>query len=739
VSGTSKRREILQHLADTHVGRAVVYHGLRWGWVVAVGVLGVAAFPGSSPDQLPTFALDEIPRRDVIAPFDFPVLKTEAELAAEAEARAASVRPIFEYRPQAYDSALTRVERVFRVLDDAAPGGPDSLEAAAALLGITLTRSEASYVRSLGRRNGLQAAVGRHLGATLHSGVAGAGLLSSEPAREVVLRRDRTERIVPRDSLLSYEAYLARAALTNPDPRSLVAGGLYGKILQAVFRPTIVYNRAETEERRAELRHSVSSVKRMVREGERIVPAQEPVTRETLERLEALRAEWESRSGRGMIAAVARRGIGPWLRFALPLAVFWALLQLYRRETYSDLRQMTLFGLLFAAVVSGGAVVARYVPGHPELVALPLLAMLVTALFNGRLSTIASMVGAVAVGTQPVFRSTSALFLMLIPAVAAALSMRIVRRRSQVYFSVLVVAATFVVVALAVGLTERWSLAEIGQSALWGAVNVVISSALVMMVLPLAEWGTGITTDLSLLELSDPSHPLLRRLATEAPGTYAHSIAMANLCEPASTAIGANGLLARVGCYFHDVGKLANPQYFVENQSRGVNPHDRMKPQKSAQIIRDHVEQGLTLAAKHRLPAVVRAFIPEHHGTMPITYFLVRAQERATGEAINPADYRYPGPLPRSAETAVAMLADAVEAAVRVLDDPTPERVRDAVAHIVRQRIEQGQLREAPLTLADLDRVQSEFVGVLTGVHHNRIDYPAASGGITARWSSRAS
>ncbi len=738
MSATDKRREILQHLSDTRIGREAVYHGLRWGWVVAVAVLGVLAFPGASPDRLPTFQVNQVPRQDIIAPFDFPVRKTQLELDVEAATRAAGLRPIFEYRPQAYDSTLRLVERLFRALEEAAPGGVDSVVVAASDLGLALTTPEATYLVNPGRRNGLQAGVGRHLGATLRRGVAGAGLLSSEQAQEVTLRREGTESNVLRDSLLSYEDYLARAATTNPDARSAVARGAYAKILQAVFRPTIVYNRAETEQLRTELRRGVSPVKYTVREGDRVVAAREPVTEEVLSRLDALRAEWDARSGRGMVATLARRGLGPWLRFALPLAVFWALLQLYRRETYGDLRQMVLFGVLFAIIVGGAAAVARYFPARPELVPLPLLAMLVTALFNGRLSTIAAMVGAVAVATQPVFGTTPALFLMLIPAVAAALSMRIVRRRSQVYFSVLVVAAAFVVAALAVGLSERWTLTEIGQSGIWGTVNVVFSSALVMMALPLAEWATGITTDLSLLELSDPSHPLLRRLATEAPGTYAHSVAMANLCEPASTAIGANGLLARVGCYYHDVGKLANPLYFVENQTRGVNPHDRMKPQKSAQIIRDHVDHGLALTAKHRLPAVVRSFIPEHHGTMPITYFLVRAQERGSDQ-INPADYRYPGPLPRSAETAVAMLADAVEAAVRVLDDPTPEKVRTAVDHIVQQRIEQGQLREAPLTLADLDRVKREFLGVLTGVHHNRIDYPAAGGGISSRWASRAS
>jgi hypothetical protein len=229
---------------------------------------------------------------------------------------------------------------------------------------------------------------------------------------------------------------------------------------------------------------------------------------------------------------------------------------------------------------------------------------------------------------------------------------------------------------------------------------------------------------------------LLRRLATEAPGTYAHSIAMANLCEAACNAIGAGGLLARVGCYYHDIGKLRRPQFFVENQGHGSNPHDKLKPEVSAGIIRAHVKEGIALAEEHRLPEVVKAFIPEHHGTQEISYFLARARARGALDAADAEVFRYPGPRPRSVETAVALLADGVEAALRVLDDPTPQQVRDAIEHLIEQRIRARQLAEAPLTLAQMDRVREEFVRVLGSMHHNRVDYPVATGGITAEWNA---
>jgi putative nucleotidyltransferase with HDIG domain len=255
-----------------------------------------------------------------------------------------------------------------------------------------------------------------------------------------------------------------------------------------------------------------------------------------------------------------------------------------------------------------------------------------------------------------------------------------------------------------------------------------------MFLLPLAEKITGVTTDLTLLEYSDLNRPLLRRLSLEAPGTYNHTISMANMVEVACTAIGANGLLARVGTYYHDIGKLRKPQYFVENQL-GRNPHDKLKPSTSAAIIRNHVREGLELAEESHLPRAIARFIPEHHGTAQIAYFLEKAKER-DGNGVNPAEFVYPGPIPQSAETAVCMLADGVEASARVLQDPTPEKIRELIDHIVRQRIEQGQLRDAPLTLKQLDIIKEQFARVLIGQYHNRTDYPAASGGITSEFAS---
>lgn len=225
------------------------------------------------------------------------------------------------------------------------------------------------------------------------------------------------------------------------------------------------------------------------------------------------------------------------------------------------------------------------------------------------------------------------------------------------------------------------------------------------------------------LAWADLNRPLLRRLSLEAPGTYAHTMVIASLCEAACNAIGADGLLARVGAYYHDIGKLRKPTHFVENQARGRNPHDKLKPATSAGIIRGHVRDGLDMARDHGVPARIRAFIAEHHGTLPIAVFLEKARERDA--SVSAAEYSYQGPIPQSAETAVLMLADGVEAKVRALPDPSPAAIGEAVDAIFARRLEEGQLAQAPLTLRQLGVIRTQFVRILSAMHHARIEYPS--------------
>jgi putative nucleotidyltransferase with HDIG domain len=233
-----------------------------------------------------------------------------------------------------------------------------------------------------------------------------------------------------------------------------------------------------------------------------------------------------------------------------------------------------------------------------------------------------------------------------------------------------------------------------------------------------------VITAMKLIELSNPNQPLLRKLLVEAPGTYHHSIMVGNLAEAATEAVGGNSLLARVGAYYHDIGKTKRPYFFVDNQFGAENPPDRLSPALSALIIASHVKDGLELAHEHKLPEAISQFIREHHGTTVIRYFYRKAVEMDTGDGVDETDFRYDGPKPQTKETAIVMLADASEATTRTLKNPTPQTIEQVVRRLIKERLEDGQLDEANLTLKDLDVIAQTFTRVLTGVFHQRIEYP---------------
>lgn len=714
------------------------YHGARVGLLIATAALTYLLFPAAPAVQTPIWEVGSVAASDVIAPFGFLVPKSPEELTRERDELARSVKPVLVYRPAALDSSLAQLRQVMDSVAGAAEPRrgrtrPDSLAvmAAARRQGLDLSPAEASYLGFPVRRRAMSEAVARVFRRWLSAGVAASGSMD-DMRGEVIVRRGDTERNVLSDSVLTFGSLLARARLVQPDRNSSVADGLYLKLLSTLFRPTLRVDRQAMEARRQALRASVDTTKYRVRVGEKIIGRAEVVGRAEYDKLRALHQATQLRRGGQRQAG---RVAGAVAYDALVLAIFGIALVLFRPALYRSFRSLTLLALLFLTVLASAAAAALAPNVRPELIPVAFAAIILSVLFDPRISMIAAMILAVLAGGQSVYRGTNALFLNLLAGAAAALSVRVIRRRDQAYYSILVVGAAYVSGAVAIGLTLGWGAGEMARSSMWGVLNAVVSVSLGMLLLPLAERLAHVTTDLTLLEYSDLNRPLLKRLSMEAPGTYQHTMAVAVLAEAACDAIGANGLLARVGTYYHDIGKLKKPQYFVENQTGAGNPHDKLKPLTSAGIIRNHVREGMELADEYRLPPVIKAFIAEHHGTGSIAYFLDKARER-DGEVTNPSDFGYPGPVPQTAETAVCMLADGVDASVRVLQDPTPERIRDVVDHIVRQRMEQGQLRHAPLTLRQLETVRAEFARVLIGRYHRRIDYPAATGGVTAEFSA---
>ena len=315
----------------------------------------------------------------------------------------------------------------------------------------------------------------------------------------------------------------------------------------------------------------------------------------------------------------------------------------------------------------------------------------------------------------------------VVSGVVAAYSLQGAEKRMDLVKAGLIIAAANLIAITAVFLWQRVCISAYPSSLFWAAFNGIACGMLVLGVLPPLEQALNAATTFRLIELSDLNAPILKKLFTAAPGTYSHAIMVANLAEAACQDIGANSLLARVGAYYHDIGKIENPGYFVENQDN-FNPHDDMAPRLSATVIRSHVKMGTEKARQLRLPVEVVDIIGEHHGNSIITWFYSKALEQEGGDSrkgtVNAEDFCYPGSPPRSRESAVVMLADMAEAAVRSLEKPNAVKIEKFIRELIEKKLEHDQLSQSELTFSDIEKIKNTFVRVLVGHYHSRIEYP---------------
>ncbi len=410
------------------------------------------------------------------------------------------------------------------------------------------------------------------------------------------------------------------------------------------------------------------------------------------------------------------------------LVLFFAVsmyLMQYDRVTLESMPRLLLLCIVCVLQVSISLLVSKASPYlMPVAMSTILLAILMSkkdAMFvGGTMGIVVSMLSS----ADGLF-SMEAFCIILSAFASAPLAVYILRRRQMRAGALLAGCAAGVVnalVTLAVGFISSMNLNTALVNALWALAGGAISGVLSIGLQSLLESVFNLATTAKLIELSNPNQPLLRRLLLEAPGTYHHSIIVANLAEAAATAVGANGLLARVGAYYHDIGKLKRPMYFKENQM-GDNPHDRTDPRVSAAILTAHPRDGAQMALKARVPMPIIDIIRQHHGDSLVLYFYDKAV-KLYGNDVDADAFRYEGPRPRTREAAAVMLADTIEAATRAQANPTPEKMEQLIRKLVRAKMDDGQLSDCPLTFSDLDKICATFCTVLTGVFHERIEYP---------------
>lgn len=524
--------------------------------------------------------------------------------------------------------------------------------------------------------------------------------------------------LIMREEIRAEHVAEAKRRVQNLTSRSLTER--QQELVVALTQQMIVANSqldaAETLARQAAAQAAVEPVRWNIQVGESILREGEIVTPLAYEKLQVS----------GLIdAGVTWQEITGVLLFNAIIVALVALFVIKSEPSFLWRPRREL--LLLSALLSVGLFARIFVPGHtllPYLFPAAAAAMVVAAFMNVPLAIVVALVSAVMVG----YNANGSLELMvyvLAGSMVGALSLAHVEQLGTFVRATLYVALTHIAVVLAFRLaSQEYDAVGLAQLLGVGALNAVVSAILAFVAYTFTGKLFGITTPLQLLELARPTHPLFRQLLIKAPGTYHHSIVISNMAERAAEAIGADALLARVGSYYHDIGKTSRPYFFTENQTDGENPHDKMDPKSSAEIIISHTIEGLELADKFKLPEKVRAFIPEHHGTTLVTYFYRRATQQQDDRGVEEGDYRYPGPKPQSRETAIVMLADGIEAWSRANRPSTQAEMERVIRQVMNDRLVSGQLDECDLTLKDLDRIRESFVSVLQGIYHPRIQYP---------------
>jgi hypothetical protein len=546
--------------------------------------------------------------------------------------------------------------------------------------------------------------------------------LRSEAARVL----DVTERLELRDTEVAQAQQRLSAQMAGG--LSELERGLASELIAPLLVPNSSFSATLTEQERARQAAAVPPVVENIVQGEVIVRFGTKVTEVDLVRLRALgldarRADIASLGGWLLLAGLMVSLLIAWLRLFRP--AYW-----HRNNVVLLLWLLIMFATVTLQVTAGR-------PALPFILPIAVVGVLVTVLLDAEIAILVTAIVAViagAVNGPSLELGSYAMFGGLAGILA-------IRRGDRLQSFIQAGAAIFVVQAVVV---TAFSL--LGERDLTGVVQLIGAAALSAGGAAVAAVGSfavlgnvfGLLTVFQLLELANPSQPLLRRLLVETPGTYHHSLMVGNLAERAAESIGADPLITRVAAYYHDVGKLANPAAFIENQSGGENVHDELEPEESAQILKQHVADGIDVAYRSKLPKALIAFIPQHHGTAIMSFFHAKAREaaaapfgglateegRRAADAVDARRYRHAGPKPQSREAALLMLADGVEASVRSLASRDEPAIRSMVARIILERLEDGQFDECDLTLRDINRVQEAFVSQLLGMYHQRVAYP---------------
>jgi cyclic-di-AMP phosphodiesterase PgpH len=492
-------------------------------------------------------------------------------------------------------------------------------------------------------------------------------------------------------------------------------------VLENMLVQNIKFDKETTDKEKENMFANISASRGLIQAGERIVSRGEVISPEKYQVIESLRIDYEASLGTSYkFAGIV---LGQIILLAISMISLFLFLYFFRKEIFAQAKYIVMLLLLIVSAVYATVLVVRFSPDYVYLIPICLIPIVIGVFTDSRLALFSHLITIIITGFL-VPNSYEFVFLQLFAGIVTILSTVRLERRSQFFLTSMVLFLTYSVIYLGMTLIREGSLQNLNFHYFGLFAGSAILTLFSYPLIFIFERIFGLITNVTLLELSNTNNKLLRELALKAPGTFQHSLQMANLAEEAIYEIGGNPLLVRTGAMYHDIGKITDPMYFVENQTTGLNPHDDLTTEESAGIIVDHVIKGVERAKKYKLPEQIIDFIRTHHGTRQAEYFYKLAKKENPDGEVDAKDYSYPGPEPFSKETAVLMMADAVEAASRSLSKPDEDAIDRLVESLINNQIENHQFDNADITFRDIRKVKGVFKKKLMSIYHLRIEYP---------------
>lgn len=642
---------------------------------------------------------------DLYAPFDFAIIKFDEEIKAEQELVLAGVKPFFTKDTNVYRSQAAQFTEEFSRQWQDRFGSPDAM----------------AYQKERVLQQGL---------AVLDT-LYGTGIIMIDPSIEnkprdfeIYILENNTAKEVKLSSVLT----LRQASQLIQNKSEAFEGNhreFLVRLLSNHITHNLLFDAAKTNAEKESLLAGIKPFRGMVEKDELIISRGARVTDDHFRVLTSLKTNFETQLGTSR-AFLAIAG-GQAILTSISILVLALFLMNYRKDILANNKKIFLILLVIFMMVLIASLVVRFNVSYFALIPVCLVPVLIRVFYDTRLALFVHLITIFITGfIAP--NSFQFVFIQLIAGVVAIMSIVRLERRSQFFYTAFWVFLTFLTIYIGLILMQEGSLRSVSINQVYKMAG---NAGFLLLAYPLIfflERIFGYITDVTLIELSNTNNKLLRELALKAPGTFQHSLQVANLAEEASYEIGANSLLVRVGAMYHDIGKMFGPAYYIENQSTDRNPHDQLTYEESARLIIGHVNKGIELAKKHKLPPEIADFIPMHHGTRRVEYFYIKQKLENPSGDIDEHTFTYPGPIPNSRETALVMMADSVEAASRSLDKPDEKSINELVEKVITKQLDCDQFSDANLTLRDISRAKEVFKRNLQTIYHVRISYPDAGG-----------